>query len=59
VGARPTTSTARTGPQDTGIWLQLELTGLASVGSASDVSLAQEIPGYTPAQPASPVFPAR
>jgi len=47
VGARPTTSTARTGPQDTGIWLQLELTGLASVGSASDVSLAQEIPGYT------------
>jgi LPS-assembly protein len=47
VGARPTTGTARTGPQDTGIWLQLELTGLASVGSASDVSLAQEIPGYT------------
>ncbi len=47
VGARPTTSTARTGPQDTGIWLQLELTGLASVGSASDLSLAQEIPGYT------------
>jgi LPS-assembly protein len=47
VGARPTTSTARTGPQDTGIWLQLELTGLASVGSASDVSLEHEIPGYT------------
>jgi LPS-assembly protein len=58
VGARPTTSTARTGPQDTGIWLQLELTGLASVGSASDVSLAQEIPGYTPTEPTSPVLPA-
>jgi LPS-assembly protein len=47
VGARPTSSTARMGPQDTGIWLQLELTGLASVGSASDVSLEREIPGYT------------
>jgi len=50
VGARPTTSTARMGPQDTGIWLQLELTGLASVGSASDASLADAIPGYTPAE---------
>jgi LPS-assembly protein len=50
IGARPTTSTARIGPEDTGVWLQLELTGLASVGSASDVSLAQEIPGYTPAE---------
>ncbi|HEV2270310.1 MAG TPA: LPS assembly protein LptD [Steroidobacteraceae bacterium] len=50
VGARPTTSTARTGPQDTGIWLQLELTGLASVGSASDASLIDAIPGYTPAE---------
>jgi LPS-assembly protein len=50
VGARPTTSTARTGPQDTGVWLQLELTGLASVGSASDASLIDAIPGYTPAE---------
>jgi LPS-assembly protein len=48
VGARPLTSTARTGTQDTGIWLQLELTGLASVGSASDTSLIEAIPGYTP-----------
>ncbi|HEY1889371.1 MAG TPA: LPS-assembly protein LptD [Steroidobacteraceae bacterium] len=48
VGARPLTSTARTGAQDTGIWLQLELTGLASVGSASDTSLIEAIPGYTP-----------
>ncbi|MGH8199623.1 MAG: LPS-assembly protein LptD [Steroidobacteraceae bacterium] len=48
VGARPLTSTARTGQQDTGIWLQLELTGLASVGSASDTSLIEAIPGYTP-----------
>jgi LPS-assembly protein len=59
VGARPTTSTARTGPQDTGIWLQLELTGLASVGSASDASLVEAIPGYTPTEPNSQVFPAR
>jgi len=59
VGARPTTSTARTGPQDTGIWLQLELTGLASVGSASDASLSDAIPGYTPTEAISPAFPAR
>jgi LPS-assembly protein len=59
VGARPTTSTSRTGPQDTGIWLQLELTGLASVGSASDASLVEAIPGYTPTEPNSPAFPAR
>jgi LPS-assembly protein len=36
------------GSQDTGIWLQLELTGLAGVGSASDTSLTEEIRGYTP-----------
>ena len=59
VGARPTTSTARTGPQDTGIWMQLELTGLASVGSASDASLVDAIPGYTPREPNSQAFPAR
>ena len=39
---------SHTGSQDTGIWLQLELTGLASVGSASDASLGQEIRGYLP-----------
>jgi LPS-assembly protein len=59
VGARPTTSTARSGPQDTGIWLQLELTGLASVGSASDASLVEAIPGYTPTEANSQAFPAR
>ncbi|MGH8300317.1 MAG: LPS-assembly protein LptD [Steroidobacteraceae bacterium] len=59
VGARPTTSTARTGPQDTGIWLQLELTGLASVGSASDASLVEAIPGYTPTEANAQAFPAR
>ena len=36
------------GSQDTGIWLQLELAGLAGVGSASDASLSEEIRGYTP-----------
>ena len=59
VGARPTSSTARTGPQDTGIWLQLELTGLASVGSASDASLAEAIPGYTPTEANSQALPVR
>ena len=59
VGARPTTSTTRTGPQDTGIWLQLELTGLASVGSASDASLVEAIPGYTPTDANSQAFPGR
>ena len=56
VGARPTTGTARTGPQDTGLWLQLELTGLASVGSASDASLTEAIPGYTPMEANSTLF---
>ncbi|MDE2050453.1 MAG: LPS assembly protein LptD, partial [Gammaproteobacteria bacterium] len=59
VGARPTTGTARTGPQDTGIWMQLELTGLASVGSASDASLVEAIPGYTPTEANPQAFPAR
>jgi LPS-assembly protein len=36
------------GSQDTGVWLQLELGGLASVGSASDASIGQEIRGYVP-----------
>jgi LPS-assembly protein len=38
------------GSQNTGIWLSLELAGLASVGSASDTSLTEEIRGYTPPQ---------
>jgi LPS-assembly protein len=38
------------GSQDTGIWLQLELAGLAGVGSASDTSLSEEIRGYSPAE---------
>jgi LPS-assembly protein len=37
-----------TGSRDTGVWLQLELAGLAGVGSASDTSLTEEIRGYTP-----------
>ncbi|MDB6043271.1 MAG: hypothetical protein JWM63_1822 [Gammaproteobacteria bacterium] len=40
---------ATTGAQNTGIWLQLELTGLASVGSASDSFLTEAIRGFTPA----------
>jgi LPS-assembly protein len=36
----------RTGAQDTGVYLQLELTGLASVGSAADAFLTGAIRGY-------------
>ena len=37
----------RTGPRDTGIFLQLELNGLASVGSPADAFLEQAIRGYS------------
>jgi LPS-assembly protein len=54
VSRRPLTPTStETGPQDTAAWLQLELTGLASVGSASDAFLVDEIRGYTPAEASS------
>jgi LPS-assembly protein len=36
----------RDGSQDTGVYLQLELTGLASVGSAADALVAGAIRGY-------------
>jgi LPS-assembly protein len=39
-----------TGKQSTGVYLQLELTGLASVGSAADALLTEAIPGYKPSQ---------
>jgi len=45
LGARRYVS-SRDGSQSTGVWLQLELAGLAGVGSASDTSLAQEVRGY-------------
>jgi LPS-assembly protein len=51
ISRRPLTPQAtEAGPQDTAAWLQLELTGLASVGSASDAFLIDEIRGYTPAE---------
>jgi len=37
-----------TGQQSTGVYIQLELTGLASVGSAADALLSEAIPGYKP-----------
>jgi len=46
VSARPIGSSS-TGQQDTGIYLQLELTGLASVGSAADTFLTEAIRGYS------------
>jgi LPS-assembly protein len=54
VSRRPLTpSSTEAGPQDTAAWLQLELTGLASVGSASDTFLIDEIRGYTPSEASS------
>jgi LPS-assembly protein len=54
VSRRPLTpQSTEAGPQDTAAWLQLELTGLASVGSASDTFLIDEIRGYTPAEASS------
>jgi LPS-assembly protein len=48
ISRRPLTpQSTEAGPQDTAAWLQLELTGLASVGSASDTFLVDEIRGYT------------
>jgi LPS-assembly protein len=41
---------SRTGSSDTGVYLQLELTGLASVGSESDSFLTTAIRGYEPAE---------
>jgi LPS-assembly protein len=49
LGARRFVS-SHDGSQDTGIWLQLELAGLAGVGSASDGFLTEEIRGYMPAE---------
>jgi LPS-assembly protein len=43
--------------QETGVWLQLELAGLASVGSASDASLTEAIRGYTPPEATPPKNP--
>ena len=48
LGGRSFVST-RTGSSDTGVYLQLELTGLASVGSQSDSFLTTAIRGYVPA----------
>jgi LPS-assembly protein len=39
-----------TGNQETGVYVQLELTGLASVGSAADALLTEAIPGFKPTQ---------
>jgi LPS-assembly protein len=38
----------RTGQQDTGIYLQLELKGLSNVGTAADAFLERAIRGYSP-----------
>ncbi|MBV8853736.1 MAG: LPS assembly protein LptD, partial [Sinobacteraceae bacterium] len=52
LGGRSFVST-RTGAESTGVYLQLELTGLASVGSASDAFLTEAIRGYAPTDSAT------
>jgi LPS-assembly protein len=42
---------SRTGQQDTGVYLQLELNGLASVGTPADAFLERTIQGYSPENP--------
>jgi LPS-assembly protein len=39
---------SRTGERDTGVYLQLELNGLASVGTPADAFLERTIQGYSP-----------
>jgi LPS-assembly protein len=41
---------SRTGERDTGIYVQLELSGLASVGVPADAFLEEAIRGYSPAR---------
>jgi hypothetical protein len=45
----------RSGERDTAIYLQFELTGLSSVGTAADTFLQQSIQGYSADQ--SPRLP--
>jgi LPS-assembly protein len=42
---------SRTGEKDTGIYLQLELNGLSSVGTGADAFLQESIQGYTANDP--------
>ncbi len=49
--SRPTDLTARAGQRDTSISLELELTGLASVGSSANTFLKTAIRGYSPPSP--------
>jgi LPS-assembly protein len=56
LGARSFIS-SRTGSSDTGVYLQLELTGLASVGSESDSFLTTAIRGYVPTEGPRPKGP--
>ena len=43
---------SRDGSQETGVYLQLELNGLASVGTPADAFLERSIRGYSPETPA-------
>ena len=58
VAFRPTVAGEAVGAQDTGIYVQVELTGLASVGSAPDKFLSETIPGYVPAGSNAPATAA-
>ena len=56
-GARRFVNSHQFQTSQTGLWLQLELAGLAGVGSASDAFLTEEIRGYTPPDAAAPRNP--
>ena len=52
---RPTDLTARTGERDTSIALELELNGLATVGSSATTFLKTAIRGYSPTVAGNPL----
>ena len=56
LGARRFVNT-HSGGQETGVWLQLELAGLAGVGSASDAFLTEEVRGYVAPNARNPQNP--
>jgi LPS-assembly protein len=53
--ARPSDVSERTGPRDTTFSLELELNGLATVGSSANTFLKTAIRGYSPTVAGNPL----
>ena len=53
--SRPTDTTERTGARDTSVSLELELNGLATVGSSANSFLKTAIRGYSPTVAGNPL----